>query len=152
MKYTITKIFKKDGVSKSGKEYTKLSIQTKEKEDVWLSGFANSTSLTWKEGDIVDLELTEREYEGKVYFDYKILSSNNSLDEKVERLEKRMKEFELSMISKFADLKSDLLLETKGTFQTEKEYEKMNNDYPVKDEMSDLVDEMKAQNDDDIPF
>lgn len=152
MKYKITKVYKKEGVSKSDKPYTKINIQTEEKGDVWLSAFATNTSLNWNTGDEVDLEVTEKEFQGKTYFEYKILSEGNSPDDRLERLEKRMKEFELSMIQKFADLKSDLTIDVTGAFQTNKEFEKMNKDYPVKSEMDSLVEVMQSTEGDEIPF
>lgn len=152
MKYKITKIYKKDGVSKSGNPWSKINIQTEEKGEEWLSGFATNTSLAWQVGDEVDLEVTTREYEGKIYYDYKIIPDANNPEDRLAKLEKRMKEFELSMTQKFADLKADLVLETTGAFQTTKDYEKMNKDYPVKSEMDSLVEAMQGTETDDIPF
>jgi hypothetical protein len=48
---------------------TKLcSIKTTAKngEETWINGFGNSTTESWKEGQTVDLELYEEEYNGKM--------------------------------------------------------------------------------------
>lgn len=59
---TLTRVYtsdkKKDGtplISKKGKPYTKLSIQTSEYGAAWLSGFQNKSNSGWKEGDKVEI-------------------------------------------------------------------------------------------------
>ena len=68
MKITLTRVFKsdkkKDGtplIGKNGKPYTKLSVKCQEYGDKWLSGFANKRNEGWKEGDVVEVEVEEKD-------------------------------------------------------------------------------------------
>lgn len=64
MKLTIVRITRKDTdkegkplVTKDGRNYTRLGIQTKEYGAKWLSGFSAPWNETWKEGDTVECEV-----------------------------------------------------------------------------------------------
>ena len=66
MKVKIEKIYrsdkKKDGtplVNKDGKPYEKLSIKTDQHGDKWVGGFVNIATGKWKEGDEVEIEVTQ---------------------------------------------------------------------------------------------
>lgn len=59
-KVTITKIFTKDRVSQAGKPFTSLSILTEEYGEKWISGFKNEQTKNWREGDIVDIKITQK--------------------------------------------------------------------------------------------
>lgn len=66
-KVTINKIYTTDKdkqgnplISKQGKPYTRLSIKTNEHGDKWISGFKNAVSGTWKEGDEVEITITQK--------------------------------------------------------------------------------------------
>lgn len=65
-KVTLTKIYTTDKdksgnplKSKTGNPYTRLSIQTKEYGDKWISGFQNKSNQNWKEGDTVEIIIKE---------------------------------------------------------------------------------------------
>ena len=65
-KLTITRIFTTDKdkngnplISKNNKPYTRMSIQTKEHGEKWLSGFKNQTSGAWQVGQEVEVIVKE---------------------------------------------------------------------------------------------
>lgn len=66
MQVTLTKIYttNKDKAgnplkSAKGVPYTRMSIKTEEHGDKWISGFQNKESINWKEGDTVEVEVTQ---------------------------------------------------------------------------------------------
>ena len=87
MEITITKIHRADKdkegkayVTKDGRPYTRLGLQTKEHGTSWLSGFDNYTTKNWKEGDTVDVEVTKvSSKDGKEYLNFKMVSENDKL-------------------------------------------------------------------------
>ena len=79
MQLHIVKVSKKDTdkngnpyISKQGKPYSRASIQTREHVGEWLGGF---WSEALREGAIIEADITEREYNGKMYKDFKILKA-----------------------------------------------------------------------------
>ena len=68
MKLTITRVFKKDRVSKDGNPFVSLSIKTQEYGDKWLGGFQNAGNENWKAGDVVEADV---EKNGE-YLNYKL--------------------------------------------------------------------------------
>jgi hypothetical protein len=67
MKVKITKIYTTDKdkqgnalISKQGKPYTRMSIKCQEYGDKWVSGFKNSVSGLWKEGDEVEINVEQK--------------------------------------------------------------------------------------------
>ena len=64
-KLTLTRVFRtkeKDGkplVSKQGKPYEKVAVKAKEFGEAWISGFGNKGNSGWKEGDVVEIELSQ---------------------------------------------------------------------------------------------
>lgn len=64
-KYKITKIYTtnkdKQGnqLMANGRPYTRMSIKVAEYGEKWISGFSNAVSKTWKEGDVVDVEIKQ---------------------------------------------------------------------------------------------
>jgi hypothetical protein len=46
--------------TQDGRPYTRLNIKTSEYGDKWLSGFGDPWNATWKEGDVVDVEITKK--------------------------------------------------------------------------------------------
>ncbi len=76
-KITITRIHKsdkkKDGtpyVSKEGRPYTRLGIQTREYGDKWLSGFGSGWNGDWKEGSEVEVEIEKVTKDGVEYLNF----------------------------------------------------------------------------------
>jgi len=66
MKLTIKKIFRNQKVSKkTNKPYTSVGILTNEYGDnQYINGFGNKDNEQWKEGDIIDVEIKEGEWNG----------------------------------------------------------------------------------------
>lgn len=58
-KVTIEKIYTKERLSKDGKPFTSLAIITKEHGTRWISGFKNDITKNWKEGDVVEITITQ---------------------------------------------------------------------------------------------
>ena len=65
MKTTITKIARfttdtsnKPLVTRDNRPYTRVRIQIVDQPD-WISGFENETTSNWKEGDMVEIEVTK---------------------------------------------------------------------------------------------
>ena len=77
-KVTITRISstnqKKDGtmlISKYGKEYFRIGLQTEEHGEEWLNGFSNSTP-DYEVGDKIEIEVTTEEWQGKEQLKFRI--------------------------------------------------------------------------------
>jgi len=65
MKLTIKKIARNQKISsKTNKPYTSMGILTVEYGDQWINGFGNKDNESWKEGDVIDVQLKEGEYSG----------------------------------------------------------------------------------------
>ncbi len=47
-------------LTKAGKEYERVSIQTEEHGDKWLSGFGSSWNDNWNEGDVVNAKVEQK--------------------------------------------------------------------------------------------
>lgn len=58
---TITKIFTKEAVSKTGKPYTSMSIKANEYGEKWISGFKGKENANWKEGDKVEVIIDKKQ-------------------------------------------------------------------------------------------
>lgn len=97
MKLTITKIYRSDKdkngnplVGKnSGKPYEKVSIKCQEYGDKWIGGFGSRDNQSWREGDVVDVEI---ENNGQ-YLNFKHIDPIKNLEERVLALEKRINAF-----------------------------------------------------------
>ena len=82
MQVTLLKIHKsdksKDGkpfVTKDGRTYTRVGIQTQEHGNVWLSGFEGRETSSWVEGAKVEIEVTKN---GE-YTNFKVLSETDKM-------------------------------------------------------------------------
>lgn len=72
MKVTLTKISFTERVSpKTGRPYTSCSIKTQEHGDKYISGFRDDISALWREGDAVDIDISEKTKDGKTYLNFK---------------------------------------------------------------------------------
>lgn len=91
---------KKDGtpyISKEGRPYSKLGLQTEEYGDRWLSGFVGSWNKDWKVGSVVELDLLENVgSDGTKYLNFskpdpitELTRQFNSLADRVSSLEAR---------------------------------------------------------------
>src|SRR3990167_3671552 len=93
MEITITKTYRTDkdkegkplmtkgSTDRPSRPYTRLAIKTKEHGDKWLSGFENRETANWKEGDIVDIEITPN---GQ-YLNFKTLSQEDKMWKEINR-------------------------------------------------------------------
>lgn len=79
MQVQITELEVKNGVSpKTNKAYSKVIIKTNVHGNEWLSAFQDSENRNWRVGDVVDIEVTPREYNGKTYLDYSPVKKENT--------------------------------------------------------------------------
>lgn len=96
MQVTIKKIYKGEATFKdrTGQEKTvaKVSIQTKEHgEGNWISTLSTKGTEVWKEGDTVEIEITEKEKDGKVYRNFNVPEPIDSrIEARLKRLEKEV--------------------------------------------------------------
>ena len=91
----------------------------------WMNGYYNKESQQWKVGDEIELLITEKAgKDGKMYKNFSIPKKDDLLEDRVSKLEKGFETFRKEMEMKFAELKSDLVLQTTGKFSTDKDYKK----------------------------
>ena len=65
-KLTLTKVTRNERKSeRTGKTFTSVGIQTVEYGSRWLSGFGRNDNATWKEGDVIEVEVTESDRQDK---------------------------------------------------------------------------------------
>ena len=66
MKLTIKKIVRQQKISKkTNNPYISIGLVTEEYGDnQWINGFGNKQNENWKEGDIINVEIKEGEYNG----------------------------------------------------------------------------------------
>jgi hypothetical protein len=93
-KVTLTKIFRsftdKKGAplrTSDGREYEHVAVQTREYASAWVSGFGAYWNQNWREGDIVELEITRVQKDGKEYLNFSRPSPIALLTRRVEALE-----------------------------------------------------------------
>lgn len=61
MKVTIVAVNRKERMSnRTGKPFTSLGIRTQEHGEKWLSGFGNKDNSTWKNGDVVEIDIEQK--------------------------------------------------------------------------------------------
>lgn len=87
-KVTLTRISRFDKTSKAGKPYTQLGFQCKEYGDRWINGFGNKINATWKEDDVIEVDIFEEAYNGKTYLKFKPVDEIARLKIRVENLER----------------------------------------------------------------
>jgi len=71
-KITIQAIKNEEKTSAKGKNYLSCSIKTigKDGQEIWLSGFGNETTKSWKKGQTVELDIVKKESNGKTYWNF----------------------------------------------------------------------------------
>ena len=93
-KVTLTKAFRKNKISKkSGKPYVSLSLLTVEYGDRWINGFGNQSNEGWNDGNTVEIEVYEKEWNGVMNLNFNTPRVNlaeelNKLIVRVEALER----------------------------------------------------------------
>jgi len=82
MKLTIKKITKNQKISKkTNNPYTSIGLLTEEYGDKqWINGFGNKQNEDWKIGDVINVELTQGEYNGNKTLNFSMIDEkeNNS--------------------------------------------------------------------------
>ena len=117
-KITIEKIFE----PKTFGDFISQSVFTKEFPNVYIGGPAE-VSKNWKVGDVVEVVISEKEKNGKIYKNFSLPKKVDVVDDKMSKLEKRVSDLEHKLGAGLAEIKSDLVLELTGKFQTTKDYE-----------------------------
>ena len=116
--------------SAKGFPYTKLSFKCKEHGDRYVGGFGNKDNEAWVVGSVVEVIIKEN---GQ-YLNFDMPKIENVLEDRVMKLESKVTTLDLSLERRvrelFAELKSDLVLETTGKFQTEKDFKEFQKPVP----------------------
>lgn len=109
-KLTITKVYrsnkdKKGNLLKTsdGREYTRLAIKTKEYGDRYVSGFGNDKNSSWNVGDTVEVVIEQK---GE-YLNFSMPKEKDVLTERIDVLEKKVKELEHTIYSNPNIIKDD---------------------------------------------
>ena len=58
-KEKLTYVRREEKTSKAGKPYTSFSIKVESRGDVFISGFGKKANADWKEGDEVEIDITQ---------------------------------------------------------------------------------------------
>ena len=79
MKLTIKKIFRNEKISKkTNQPYVSIGLITQEYGDnQYINGFGNQQNVNWKEGDIIDVEVKESEWNGNKVLNFNMPIQNN---------------------------------------------------------------------------
>lgn len=101
-KVTLTRVYRDDQerTSASGKKYRKMSIKTSLHADRWISGFQNSATKDWKEGDTVELTITQsdkKDKEGRPYLNFEVPRAEFATKAEVQALADRLEIVEFTM-------------------------------------------------------
>jgi len=96
-KLTLKKVFRKNKISQSsGKKYQSVSLITAEHGDnVWINGFGNYITDSWKDGDIVEAYVWEEEYNGKIGIKFDV--QKKQMSDRLSELEARIAKLEEAM-------------------------------------------------------
>lgn len=66
VKVELTYVGRQNKISKkTGRLYTSLGIKAKEYGEEWINGFGGKENQYWAQGDIVEIEVYENEWNGK---------------------------------------------------------------------------------------
>lgn len=96
-KVTLTRIAvtdkRKDGTILEGKygKFYRVGIQTKEYGEEWINGFSN-TSVEWAEGDVMELDISKEEWNGKEQLKFKLPKKEDLQADEIEKLKAQLAE------------------------------------------------------------
>ena len=97
MQVTLTKVTRfttdKDGkalITKDGRPYTRVRIQTQEHASQWISGFGSQDNENWREGDTVELDIKQV---GE-YLNFSTPKKTDILETRITELENRVSALE----------------------------------------------------------
>ena len=96
-KLTLTYVGRFPKKSKEGKDYTSISVKCREYGDKYLSGFGNAWNEKWKDGDVVEVDVTKKpaiDKEGKAteYINFSKPDPTTELSKAVMRHERDIQE------------------------------------------------------------
>ncbi len=86
-KVKLTYVRSEEKTSKGGKNYTSVGIKIESKPDTWINGFGNAQTANWQEGDEFELDIFEEEYNGKMYWKFKLPKTGEALVDLTKRVE-----------------------------------------------------------------
>ena len=82
-KLTLTRVYRKDKISKkNNKPYTSLGLKATEYGEDWINGFGNKDNSSWKEGDVVEVEIKK---DGQ-YINFEMPKSNGTSPELIAKV------------------------------------------------------------------
>lgn len=79
--------------TKDGRPYTRISIKTEQHADKYLSGFENADTKNWKEGDTVEIDVTEN---GQ-YLNFKVPKKEDKVYDNTETILNKMVGMQLTL-------------------------------------------------------
>ena len=82
MKTKLLKIARNEKTSKAGKPYVSVGIKIAEYPDKWINGFGNKSNSSWTDGDVVELEVVEK----NGYLNFETPKKEDELAGKIEEL------------------------------------------------------------------
>lgn len=134
---------KKDGtayIDKNGKPFRRASFKVKEYGENFVYGNVFDPKIDWKDGDEVELIITEGEYKGQKSISFEIPQKNQELLMRIEKLENAMTLVKLKLKEHESKLMPDKPSNVVGT----------NIDYPEMVEEPDFgedgLDQIKEEN------
>lgn len=87
---------------KTQKNYTKCSI--KDENGRWISGFKSDATDMWNVGDEIEIEITENNYNGKTYYNFKSPTKTDLLESRVIHIENILKR----LIAEIKEIKNSI--------------------------------------------
>ena len=86
-KVKLTYVNSEKKTSAKGNEYTLVGIKIESKPNTWINGFGNAQTAKWNVGDEFELDIYEEEYNGKMYWKFKLPKTGEALVELTKRLD-----------------------------------------------------------------
>ena len=86
-KVKLTYVRSEKKTSAKGNDYTSVGIKIESKPDTWINGFGNAQTEKWTEGDEFELDIYEEEYNGKMYWKFRLPKTGDLLVELTQRVE-----------------------------------------------------------------
>lgn len=132
MQLQIEKIYRNTGVSKNGNQYTKVDVYSGGTK--YTAFDYNGESKNWIEGQTINVEVEEKEWQGKTQYNIVFPKKGNGLGLRLSNIEDRL-----------AKLEKHLGLPTNGTLDVRPEKE---TEFKVKEVTSEFTNEIVEE----LPF